>query len=161
MAPSGPGKTFFQRLTMQGRFDIPRERITNPQTAKSLTAFSERAQGGHESTQDVSSDQPQAMSSLVGDVVVRDGVAHAKALTFVLPGAIARLSGDFDLRNQNVRMSGDLRMEADVSHVTTGFKSVLLKPFAPFFRKKHGGSVVPIRITGAPHRYKVAQNVLK
>lgn len=161
LAPAEEGKTFFQRLTMDGRFDIPAEKMTNPQTAKSMTAFSERAQGGHEPAQEVGDDQPQAISSLVGDVIIRNGIAHAKALTFELPGAVAHVSGDFDLRNQNVKMTGDLRMQADVSHVATGFKSVLLKPFAPFFRKKHAGAVVPIVVNGAPHAYKVSQNVLK
>ena len=108
-----------------------------------------------------SEDLPQAVSSLAGDVAIRNGVAHAKALTFELPGVVAHLSGDFDLRNQNVKMTGDLRMQADVSHVTTGFKSVLLKPFAPFFRRKQAGAVVPIAISGAPHQYKVSQNVMR
>jgi hypothetical protein len=161
LAPAEEGKTFFQRLTMDGRFDIPAEKITNKQTAKSVTAFSERAQGGREPAQDVGDDQPQAISSLVGDVIIRNGIAHAKALTFELPGAVAYLSGDFDLRSQNVKMTGDLRMQADVSHVATGFKSVLLKPFAPFFRKKHAGAVVPIAVSGAPRQYKVSQNVIK
>jgi hypothetical protein len=160
LAPAEEGKTFFQRLTMDGSFDIPAEKITNPQTAKSLTAFSERAQGGHQPATDVSADQPQTISSLMGDVTIRNGIAHAKRLTFELPGAVAHLAGDFDLRNQNVKMTGDLRMQADVSHVATGFKSMLLKPFAPFFRKKHAGAVVPIAVTGAPHQYKVSQNVI-
>lgn len=161
LAPAEPGKNFFQRLTMDGRFDIPAERIRDAQTAKSLTAFSERAQGGREATQDVSADQPQAISSLVGQVSVRNGIAHATALTFNLPGAVAHLTGDFDLRNQNVRMNGDLKMTADISHVTTGFKSVVLKPFAPFFKKKHAGAIFPIAVTGAPRRYKVTQGVTK
>lgn len=160
LAAAEPGRKFLDRLTMDGRFDIPRERITNPNTAKSLTAFSERAQGGRESAQDVG-DVPQTISSLIGDLTVRNGIAHAKALTFELPGAVAHLSGDFNLRNQNVKMTGDLRMDADLSHVTTGFKSVLLKPFAPFFRKKHAGAVVSIEVTGAPHQYRVSQNVIK
>jgi len=161
LAPAAAGRKFLERLSMSGHFDIPQEKITNRQTAKSLTAFSERAQGGHEPTQDVSEDQPQPISSLTGDVTIRDGVAHAKALTFELPGAAAHLSGDFDLRNQHADLTGDLRMQADLSHAATGFKSILLKPFAPFFHKKHAGADVPIRVTGAPHRYRVSQNVLK
>ena len=161
LAPAEEGKTFLQRLTMNGRFDIPAEKITKPETAKSMTAFSERAQGGHEPAQDVGDDQPQPLSTLVGDVIIRNGVAHAKALTFELPGAVAHLSGDFDLRNQNVKMTGDLRMQADVSHIGTGFKSILLKPLSPFFRKKRAGAVVPIAVTGAPHAYKVSQNIMK
>ena len=161
LSPAEEQRKFLQRLTMDGRFDIPEERITNPNTAKSMTAFSERAQGGHEPAQDVGDDQPQAISSLAGDVIIRNGIVHAKALTFELPGAVAQLSGDFDLRNQNVKMAGELRMQADVSHAATGFKSVMLKPFAPFFRRKHAGAAVPIAVSGAPHAYKVSQNVLK
>jgi hypothetical protein len=56
-------------------------------------------------------------------------------------------------------MLGDLHMQTDISHVTTGFKSFLLKPLAPFFKKKGAGAVVPIAITGSPGRYKVSQNV--
>jgi len=160
LGAAAPGRTFFQRLTMDGQFMVPQEKITNPNTAKSLTAFSERAQGGHETAQEVSDDEPQAISSLTGVVAVRNGIAHAKALRFELPGVEARLSGDFDLRNQNVRMAGDLQMQADISHAATGFKSVLLKPLAPFFRKKHEGAQVPIAISGAPHQYKVSQNVV-
>ena len=44
--------------------------------------------------------------------------------------------------------------------MTTGFKSFLLKPLAPFFRKKKAGAVVPIRITGGPGQYAVGQNVV-
>ena len=59
-----------------------------------------------------------------------------------------------------MHMLGELKMESDISHVTTGFKSVLLKPLAPFFKKKHAGAVVPIAVTGGPGNYKVNQNLL-
>lgn len=160
LAPAGKGKSFFERLTMAGGFDIPKEALTNPQVARSLSAFSERAQGGREKPQDVPDDDVQTTSSLIGDVVIRNGVAHARDLIFQLPGAVARLSGDFDLRNQRADLKGNLQMQADVSHVTTGFKSVLLKPFAPFFRKKQAGASVPIRVTGMPNHYKVGQNII-
>ena len=51
-------------------------------------------------------------------------------------------------------------MQSDVSHVTSGFKAILLKPLAPFFKKDGAGAVVPIAITGTPHHYKVGQNIL-
>jgi len=70
------------------------------------------------------------------------------------------LAGTFNLRGGGVHMLGDLHMQSDISHVTTGFKSILLKPLSPFFRKGHAGAVVPIAITGSPHHYKVSQNLL-
>ena len=51
-------------------------------------------------------------------------------------------------------------MQSDVSQVATGFKSLLLKPLIPFFRKDHSGAVIPIAVTGSPQHYKVSQNLL-
>jgi hypothetical protein len=58
-----------------------------------------------------------------------------------------------------VHLVGNLRMKTDISHVTTGFKSALLKPFALFFKKKHAGAVVPIAVTGSPGHYRVTQDL--
>ena len=51
-------------------------------------------------------------------------------------------------------------MESDISHVTTGFKSALLKPLAPFFKKHNAGAVIPIAVTGGPDGYKITQDLL-
>ena len=50
-------------------------------------------------------------------------------------------------------------MDTDISHTTTGFKSFLLKPLAPFFKKKNAGAVVPIAVTGTPGHYQVSQDI--
>ena len=148
---------FLQRLTMTGVFEAPSQRLTSASTERSLTAFSGRAQG--ESAEDAAAEQ-DVLSSLGGSVVIRNGVAHASQLTLEMPGASIKVNGAFDLRNQNVNMTGDLRMQSDISHVTTGFKSFLLKPFAPFFKRKGAGAVVPIAVTGSPQHYKIGQNFL-
>jgi len=41
-----------------------------------------------------------------------------------------------------------LDMQAELSQTTKGIKSFLLKALDPFFKKKHAGAVVPIKITG-------------
>jgi hypothetical protein len=97
---------------------------------------------------------------VVGAVTMTKGVAHASQLVFEVPGASVTANGTFDVRSEKVDMVGVLRMQTDLSHVTTGFKSFLLKPLAPFFRKKKAGAVVPIRITGGPGQYAVGQNVV-
>ncbi len=51
-------------------------------------------------------------------------------------------------------------MQSDLSHTTTGFKSVLMKPLIPFFKKKKAGAVIPIAVTGGPGEYKVTQDIL-
>ena len=57
-------------------------------------------------------------------------------------------------------MDGNLAMQAGISHAATGFKSALLKPFDPFFKKGGAGAIVPVRVSGGPGQYKITQNLL-
>jgi len=43
---------------------------------------------------------------------------------------------------------GKLMLDAKLSQTTTGVKSFFLKVADPFFKGKHGGAELPIRITG-------------
>ncbi len=159
IAGAAKGENFLDRLTMKGVFEIPSEQLTSAATEKSLSAFSERAQKASKDAAASGGDGQDVMSSVVGAVTITKGVAHASQLVFQVPGASVTANGTFDLRSEKVDMVGVLRMQTDLSHVTTGFRSFLLKPLAPFFRKKHAGAVVPIRITGGPGNYKVGQNI--
>ena len=149
--------SFFERLTMNGAFTVPGERFTDTATEANLTAFSHRAQGIKGESDGA---QPAVLPNVAATVSVRDGMAQMSPLMVHMPGAAVRLNGAFDLRTQNVHLTGDLRMQSDVSHVTTGFKAILLKPLAPFFKKDGAGAVVPVAITGTPHHYTVGQNIL-
>ena len=164
LVPQHDKMAFLERLTMHGGFILPGERLTNRDTEQALTGFSERAQGlkSPKSDQQPGEADPAAdvVSSLEGQVKIRDGVVSTDRLTFAIPGASAELRGSYDLRNQTVHLTGDLKMESDISHATTGFKSVLLKPLALFFKRQHAGAVVPIAVTGRPGDYKVSQNLL-
>ena len=161
LGAAGPGIEFLQRLKLDATFAAPAERFTDRPTQKKLTEFSQRAQV---KKPDPSTDNPptgadvDALSSLAGPVGVRNGIASSQQLRFLVAGAQANLSGTFDFHNQNVHLAGDMAMQSDISHATTGFKSFLLKPLAPFLRKKHAGAVVPIAITGGPGHYKVTSD---
>jgi len=41
-----------------------------------------------------------------------------------------------------------MQMQAKVSETTTGVKSFFLKLVDPLFKGKHGGSAIPIKISG-------------
>lgn len=165
VGPSKPGVAFLKRLRVDGAFDVPAERVTNSSTQKSLTAFSQRASGqdkSHLKEARSGSDADQStdvLSSFEGPVTIRNGIANSDRLTFRVVGAEANLRGTFNFNNEAVHLTGDLKMKTDISHVTTGFKSALLKPFAPFFKKKEAGAVVPIAVTGSPGHYRVTQNL--
>lgn len=100
-----------------------------------------------------------ALSSLKGPVKAENGVASSTRLTFKIPGATATLRGTFRFLGEEVHMTDDLKMDTDISHTTTGFRSFLLKPLAPFFKTKNAGAVFPIAVTGTPGNYKVTQNL--
>jgi hypothetical protein len=161
IAPSGKGRKFLQRLRMDGTFDIPAEQLTNRPTEQKLSAFSRRAQEPKTPKKEIdpSGVGRDVLSSLNGRTEIRDGVVSTERLTFQIPGASVDLTGSFNLRGGDVHLLGDLYMQSDISHVTAGFKSMLLKPLSPFFRKDHAGAVIPIAITGYPHHYKVSQNL--
>jgi len=152
--PAAKDKPFLQRLSMDGVFDVPAERLTDKKTEQTLSAFSGRAE--HPSDKAPS---PDVLSSLSGPVTIRNAVAASNQLRFQIPGADTTLKGTFDLRSSTVHLTGDLRMQSDISHVVTGWKSFLLKPLIPFFHGKKAGAVVPIQITGRPGTYKVGQNI--
>lgn len=154
IGPSAQGIGFLQRLRVDGMFDVPSERATDANTEKKLTQFSDRAQI-HDDTPDA-----DALLSLQGPAQIRNGIASSQHLTFRVDGAAATLAGTFNFHNQVVDLKGNLAMQAGLSHAVTGFKSVLLKPFDPFFKKGHAGAVFPVRVSGGPGQYQVKQNLI-
>ena len=64
------------------------------------------------------------------------------------------MTGVYTLDGQTFDFHGKAKLDAKLSQMTTGWKSILLKPVDPFFRKDGAGTEVPIRITGTqsePH----------
>jgi hypothetical protein len=92
-------------------------------------------------------------------VRIESGVVSTSRLTFNVPGAQATIAGTFRFDGEVAHLTGNLKMDTDISHATTGFKSFLLKPLAPFFKKKNAGAVVPIAVTGTPGKYQVTQDI--
>jgi hypothetical protein len=170
------GSNFFERLRVDATFDVPTERLTDRDTEQKLSAFSQRAQGAKTPKSDpgsvvqgstgpgaadvASSPTPDVLSSLKGQARIRDGVLSTQRIALQIPGAAVDLSGSFNLHDRTVHLVGNLRMQSDISHTTTGFKSVLMKPLIPFFKKDKAGAVIPIAVTGGPGAYKVTQDIL-
>ena len=160
-----PGDGFMQRLRVTGIFNVPAEKVSDRETEKSLSAFSERARGDRKPNTGVvsagtpSDETTDVLSSVEGPATIENSVASTPRLTFKVEGATATLCGTFRFHDEAVHMTGDLKMDTDISHATTGFKSFLLKPLAPFFKKKDAGAVVPIAITGTPGHYHVSQDL--
>lgn len=168
LGPAQNGLKFLQRLRMDGAFEAPAERLTDQAMEQKLSAFSQRAQGVKSSKLDAgSADQGAADQTSTGQAsnasadVVSSLSGHARIrITIKMPGVGVDLGGSFNLRNSAVDLTGNLRMQTDISHSATGFKSALMKPLIPFFKMGKAGAVIPIAVTGSPGGYKVTQNLL-
>jgi hypothetical protein len=158
LAPSRDGGGFLHRLQVDGAFAAPAERATDRATERSISNFSHRAQGGKDDSS--AGSETDAISALGGPATIRDGKVSSQHLTFTIPGAQATMHGTFDFHSETVHLLGTLKMDTDLSHAATGFKSLLLKPLAPFFKKKKAGALVPIAVTGGPGHYQVTQDIL-
>ena len=75
-------------------------------------------------------------------------------LRFDIPGTQVRLTGIYSLDGNQFDFHGKARMDAKLSHMVTGWKSLLLKPADPFFSKNGAGTEIPVKVTGTksePH----------
>ena len=171
LAAGTKGEKFLDRLTMDGVFDIPDERFTKVSTEESFSAFSRRARGENPLSADakkqpLSAADPPMVMSIRGPARLSHSVASSPHLDVTFPGASMLLAGTFVLPGSTAHFTGNLMMQSDLSHVTTGWKSILLKPISPFFKHHTAAqpegprvTVVPIAITGS-HQFKVSSNLM-
>jgi hypothetical protein len=140
--PAG-NKDISQRLQLDGDFDVAEARFSNPESQQKLDEMSLKTQGRKSSD----GDEPVA-SNFKGHFQLRDGVMHLTGLTFSIPGVDLALNGTYGLSNEQLDFHGIARTHARLSQMTSGFKSILLKPVDPFFAKQGAGAVLKIQITG-------------
>jgi hypothetical protein len=139
-----PGKEdILQRMTLDGSFNINSGHFTNQEVQEKLTGLSRLGQGKR-GDQDIKN----APISMQGQFAFANGMAKFSKLTFGVPGASIELHGTFGVEEQTLNFEGTARLEAKVSQLTTGFKSVLLRAVDPLFERNGAGTVVPIRIEG-------------
>lgn len=148
---AGP-KTVEDRLKLDGSFHVPATHFTNAKVQSKLDSLSLISQGkpkeAHEHLyENISSD-------LRGTFKLDDGVLSFSLLHFLIPGTHVDMTGIYSLDGKTFDFHGKAMLQAKVSQMTTGWKSILLKPVDPFFSKNGAGTEVPIKISGTesePH----------
>ena len=139
-----PGKVkVLDKLTLDGEFDVSDARFASSDVRDKLASFSRHAMG-----QPDNPDAGSAISDLRGKFQLKNGVIKFDRLTFSVPGAVIKLNGTYKLRGENLDFIGELRMEAKLSQLVSGKKSIFLKAIDPFFSKRGAGTLIPITITG-------------
>jgi len=144
--------TVADRLKLAGTFHVLRAHFANQKVQGRLDSLSLRSQGkAKEAQEHAEEDVPVDLRGVFG---LKDGVLSFSLLHFVIPGTHVDMTGDYSLDGQTFDFRGTARLDAKVSQMTTGWKSILLKPVDPFFSKNGAGTEVPIRISGTesePH----------
>lgn len=152
-----PGdQPFLNRVRLEGDFGISNAQYPHPQTQKDIDVLSARARGQADKVEDTnekdgndSYDPGRVLSNVKGHVLLKDTIAHLSDVSFAVPGALAKVSGTYQLTTERVNLQGDVRLDSELSKTTTGVKSFLLKVIQPFMKKdRHKQSVVAIRIGG-------------
>ena len=140
------------RLRLAGDFNILDSHFTNVKIQHKIDSLSLRSQGKPKLASDNVPDN--VPSKLGGRFELRDGVLSFPSLSFEVPGTQVNLTGKYSLDGNQFDFHGKARMEAKLSHMVSGWKSVLLKPVDPFFSKHGAGTEIPIKVTGTksePH----------
>jgi hypothetical protein len=140
------------RLELAGTFHVPRAHFTNEKVQSRLDSLSLRSQGKAKQAEE--HEVQNVPVDLQGVFTLKEGSLSFSYLHFLIPGTQVDMTGAYSLDGQTFDFWGKARLDAKVSQMTTGWKSILLKPIDPFFSKKGAGTEVPIRITGtesAPH----------
>ncbi len=141
-----------ERLRLAGEFHIPDASFTNNKLQQRIDRISLRGLG--EMKQLHQSPEIKVPSDLQGAFALRQGVLSFSLLHFQVPGMRADLTGQYSLDGNTFDFHGLARMDAKLSQMTTGWKSILLKPVDPFFEKHGNGAEIPFKITGTradPH----------
>jgi hypothetical protein len=148
-----PGKAdIANRLNLGGNFHIPAGRFSSDKIQNRIDSLSARSLGKGKQAQAAAADN--VPSDLQGAFTLRDGVLSFSALHFLIPGTHADLVGEYSLDGKTFDFHGTLRLDAKLSRMTSGWKSILLKPVDSFFAKHGAGTEVPFKITGTrdePH----------
>jgi hypothetical protein len=140
------------RLKLAGTFHVLAAHFTNEKVQGKLDSLSLRSQGNPKQAQEHTVENVPV--DLQGAFTLKDGLLSFSSLHFVIPGTHVDMTGDYGLDGKEFDFHGTARLDAKVSQMTTGWKSILLKPVDPFFSKGGAGTEVPIRITGTqsePH----------
>ncbi len=143
-----PGKeSVTQKLDLKGGFSLRSIHFINPEWQDKVDMLSLRARGEAKLAKPGAQDVSSQMNGRFG---MGAGKLHFESLTYALPGADIALAGVYSLDGNELDFEGTVRTKAALSNmVATWWKSWLLKPVDPFFKKHGAGAEIPFKVSGS------------
>jgi hypothetical protein len=145
-----PGKVrVAQKLGLTGNLTIRDVEFNNARWQDRVDGLSMRAQGRPKEAKDAGSDrQAQVASQMAVTFSLNHALMTVSALQYEIPGAKVNMDGVYSLDGNIFEFKGHVRTDAMASQMVTGWKSALLTPFDPLFRRHGAGLELPIAISG-------------
>ncbi len=147
-----PGKeSVIEKLALQGNFQITNVHFTSEKMQAKVDELSLRGQGR---PKEIKEPHPDFASAMQGKFTLEAQRIAISDLNYTVPGARVSMNGVYTLDGETFNFQGVARMDAKVSEMVTGWKSVMLKLADPYFMKNGAGTEVPISVTGTrsePH----------
>jgi hypothetical protein len=142
-----PGKeSVTRKIGLKGGFTLRQIHFTNPEVQDKVDMLSLRAQGD---PKDAKPGAEDVHSQIVGQFAMGEGKLSFSQLDYTLPGADVKLAGVYTLTGDQFEFAGKIRTNAKLSQmVASRWKSLLLKPVDPFFKKNGAGAEIPVRVSG-------------
>ena len=142
-----PGKeSVTRKIGLKGGFTLRQIHFTNPEVEDKVDMLSLRAQGH---AKDAKPGAEDVHSQMAGQFVLGGGKLNFSKLDYTLPGATVALTGEYSLDGERFEFAGKVRTDAKVSQmVASKWKSLMLKPVDPFFKKNGAGAEIPVKVSG-------------
>jgi len=135
-----------KKLGLQSRFTLQQIHFTNPEVEDKVDMLSLRAQGD---PKEAKPGAPDVHSQMVGQFVKTGDQLKFSKLDYTLPGATVTLVGEYSLDGDEFEFAGNVKTNAKLSQmVASKWKSLLLKPVDPFFKKGGAGAEIPVKVSG-------------
>jgi hypothetical protein len=138
-----------QKLGLAGHLIIQNVEFSNPGWQDRVDGLSMRAQGKPREAKAAGSDQKaEVASQMAVTFSLGNALMTVNSLQYQIPGAQVNLDGIYSLDGNVFEFKGHVRTDATASQMVTGWKSALLRPFDPLFRRGGAGLELPIAISG-------------
>ena len=135
-----------KKIELEGGFSLREIHFTNPEVEDKVDMLSLRAQGD---PKDAKPGAEDVHSQMVGQFVMKDGKLSFSKLDYTMPGADVNLVGVYSLNGEQFEFTGKVRTKAELSQmVASRWKSWMLKPVDPFFKKNGAGAEIPVKVSG-------------
>jgi hypothetical protein len=144
-----------QKIQLAGKIHIQSVEFTNAQLQDRIDSLSMRAQGKAGDSKAAGSDlKPEVASQMTVDFSLGNALLLVPSLHYEVPGGAAQLHGAYLINGGAFQFLGHISTDAMASQMVTGWKSALLAPFDPLFRKHGKGLELPVSIGGVSNEVK-------